>query len=316
MVENAARLPRRPSGPIVVVANAGSGSKEVDDGCSAIESVLRDARRDFRIDAVADPGRLRAAAQRAVSEAAASDGIVVAAGGDGTINAVAQAALGQACAFGVIPRGTFNFFSRAHGIPLDATEATQMLLATDAHPVQVGLVNGRIFLVNASVGLYPQLLADREAWKQRYGRKRFVALGAALATLLRGHLQLRLQIEHDGRTRSRRTPTVFVGNNRLQLEQVGIDEAALVDSGALVAVMPRPVGSWSLLWLAVRGAFGTLGDADQVETFGFRKLNISPSRRGRQRFDVAVDGEVFRLDAPLRFTVAPEPLHVMLPDPT
>ena len=315
MAEPTARLPRRPTGPIIVVANVGSGSEDADDSRSAIDSVLSEARRDFRIEAVSDPGRLRTTAQQAVSEAAASDGSVVAAGGDGTINAVAQAALGQACAFGVIPRGTFNYFSRAHGIPLDASEATRMLLETSAHPVQVGLVNGRIFLVNASVGLYPQLLADREAWKQRYGRKRFVAIGAALATLLRGHLQLRLQIEHDGKTRLRRTPTVFVGNNRLQLEQVGIDEAALVDNGALVAVMPRPVGSWALFWLALRGAFGTLGDAEQVETFVFRSLDISPSRRGRQRFDVAVDGEVFSLDAPLHFAVAPQPLHVMLPDP-
>jgi hypothetical protein len=87
---------------------------------------------------------------------------VVAAGGDGTINTVAHEAVRQGCLFGVLPQGTFNYFGRTHGIPEDLAEAVRALLRARVTPVQVGMVNDRIFLVNASVGLYPQLLEARE----------------------------------------------------------------------------------------------------------------------------------------------------------
>src|SRR5690606_28058182 len=112
-----------------------------DSTRATIASVLAAARREYRIDKIDEPRGLPGAAQRAVAEAAANDGVVVAAGGDGTINAVARAALGRRCAFGVIPQGTFNYFSRCHGIPLDTVEATRLLLSAYPHPVQVGLVN-------------------------------------------------------------------------------------------------------------------------------------------------------------------------------
>ena len=59
------------------------------------------------------------------------------------------------------------------------------MLRARAHPVQAGLVNGHVFLVTASLGLYPQLLQDREAWKREYARSRLVALGAGLCRAIR-----------------------------------------------------------------------------------------------------------------------------------
>jgi len=122
---------------------------------------------------------------------------------------------------GVLPQGTFNYFARTHGVPADAAEPIQALLLALPVPVQVGLINDRVFLVNASLGLYAELLHDREAYTERFDRGRLVALGATVATLLGTHRQLRLRIERGTKTREVKTPTLFVGNNRLQLEQVG-----------------------------------------------------------------------------------------------
>ena len=107
-------------------------------------------------------------ARRAVEQAMAQGGAVVAAGGDGTINAVAQEAHDAGCPMGVLPQGTFNYFSRTHGIPTETTEAIRALMSSRVEPVQVGLVNENVFLVNASLGLYPALLEDREQFKQRF----------------------------------------------------------------------------------------------------------------------------------------------------
>ena len=219
--------------------------------------------------------------------------MVVAAGGDGTLNAVAQAVLGSGCAYGVLPQGTFNYFSRTHGIPSDTAQAMQVLLHARAQPAQVGLVNGRVFLVNASLGLYPKLLEDREGWKQQFGRSRLVAFGAGLATLLRGYRSLRLRIEVQGQARNVRTPTLFVGNNALQMEQLGFPLAKDIDGGALAAIMLRPVSRLSMLALLLRGAFGKLGDADQVLSIACARLNVHSARAfGARRVKVATDGEI------------------------
>ena len=90
-------------------------------------------------------------------------------------------------------------------------------------PVQVAAINDRVFLVNASLGVYPELLQDREAWKARFGRSRWVAFIAGCATLLRAQRRLRLHIETASAVRDVQTLTLFVGNNRLQLQQLGAE---------------------------------------------------------------------------------------------
>lgn len=308
--QNAAR-----SGPFFVVINAGSGHHNVDDEQQVMARVFRQAGRTFEFFPIGKTEPISVVARRAVALAQARQGVVVAAGGDGTINAVASAVLSSGCPFGVLPQGTFNYFGRANAISQDSEAAATALVGARISPVQVGQVNGRIFLVNASVGLYPQLLEDREAWKQRFGRSRFVAFMSGIATLLQARKQLHLLVESAGRVVELRTPTLFVGNNHLQLARVGIDEKQVdsVDAGELAGVLVRPIGTLALFGLLLRGLAGRLGDADSVDSFSFRRLTITP--KGRKRIKVATDGEVAWMQAPLVFEVAAEPLLLMVPAP-
>jgi len=300
--------------PLFIVFNLGSGHGDASAARAAIEQACSDAGRELHLMEVPDPRRLAQLARQAVHRAQQVGGVVVAAGGDGTINAVAQATLGSGCAFGVLPQGTFNYFSRTHGIPADTAQAMQVLLQHDTVPVQVGLVNQKVFLVNASLGLYPKLLEDREAWKRQFGRSRLVAFGAGLMTLLSGHTNLRLEIEVHSQANEVRTPTLFVGNNALQLEQLGLPEAQAVDAGELAALRLRPVGRGAMLWLLLRGALGRLGEADQVVNFSFKRLTVRPVRAfAARRMKVATDGEISWLALPLVFCVSPERLLLIRP---
>jgi diacylglycerol kinase family enzyme len=299
--------------PLFVVFNPVSGQGDPEQLGPAVEAACAEAGRRCELLPVAQPGRLTETAREAVRRARAAGGTVVAAGGDGTINGVAQEVLGSGCPFGVLPRGTFNYFARTHGIPTDLPGALLVLLNEAARPVQVGLLNEKVFLVNASLGLYPQLLQDREAWKQQFGRSRLVALGAGIKTLLTGHRNLRLTVELQGQARQVRTPTLFVGNNALQLEQVGLPQASAVDAGHLAGVVLKPVGRWSLLALLARGAFGQLGEASEVIHFAFRRLTVTAGAFGSRRVKVATDGEVLRMPLPLRFEVAAQPLMLVRP---
>ena len=303
-----------PSAPLFIVFNPGSGHGDADQAQASIRAACAAAGRAVELLVVSPLHGVVTRAREAVQRAKADGGVVVAAGGDGTLNAVAQVVLGSGCVFGVLPQGTFNYFGRAHGIPADLSEALQVLLHEPARPVQVGLVNERVFLVNASLGLYPKLLEDREGWKAQFGRSRWVAIGAGLFTFLRGRRSLRLHIEVEGAAREVRTATVFVGNNALQMEQLGLPLANAIDGGRLGAVMLKPVGRLAMAWLLLRGAFGRLGDADQVLTQACTQLTVNRRRAfGPRRLKVATDGEVQRMPLPLRFRVAPEPLWLIKP---
>lgn len=303
------------SGPIFVVLNPGSGRQSPSEACGLIEAALGGARRRFVVLPIDRTQDVQAVAGQAAERARAEGGILVAAGGDGTASSVAHAALKAGCPFGLLPRGTFNYFGRTHGIPTDITAALDVLLTGVPQPVQVGLVNNRLFLVNASLGLYPQLLEDREAYKRQFGRRRSIALLAALLTLLRGQRQMRLRLDVGAAAREMRTLTLFVGNCRLQLEQIGIEQAPSVEQGQLAGIVLRPVGTLHLLWLLVRGALGTLGEASNVHSFTFDRMTVRRSRFGVpvRRVKVAMDGEVCWLAVPLQFQVSAQPLWLIKP---
>lgn len=301
--------------PLYVVINAGSGEHDAQQTQAVLAEVFQAAGHPTQFMQLGDARALAEACERAAAQAKAASGILVAAGGDGTINMAAAAALRHGCALGVIPQGTFNYLARDHGIPLDAEAAARALVRARAQPVQVGLVNDHLFLVNASLGLYPQVLQDREAFKARFGRRRWVALLSGIATVFRWHRRVRLEIELDGVRTSLTTTTLFVGNNRLQVEQVGLEEgvAQRTGRGQLAGIVTRPVGAWTMVWLAVRGALGRLGDADQVQTFSFHQLQVRVP--GARRVKVATDGEVLVMAPPLRFAAAAQRLLLMVPGP-
>lgn len=296
--------------PLFVVINAASGHTDAEEAITLISGIFEEAGRRYEFLRVEDPSELSTLAAEAVERASAQDGVVVAVGGDGTLSAVAQAVHGRGPAYAVLPQGTFNYFGRVHGIPQDLEKATRALLRARVEPAHVGRVNGHVFLVNASLGLYPQVLEDRETAKQQLGRNRWVAFYSGLRTLA-GHVrQLSLEVEQGGQRRLIRTPTLFVGNNELQLERIGISEGVELVTGKLAGIAVRETSFLSLLGLALRGALGKLGDADNVESFTFRRLSVSP--RGSRRVKVALDGEIIWMKTPLVFEV-PEPLPLMKP---
>jgi diacylglycerol kinase family enzyme len=302
----------RPDAEWFIVMNRGSGAGEKDEVRRTVDAELMAAARRHRFVPVG-PGGIVQACQDAARLAGGHGGILVAAGGDGTINCAAQAALAQDCPLGLIPQGTFNLFARELGLPLDAGEATRALLRAAPEPVQVGWANQRVFLVNASLGLYPKLLADREAVKQKLGRRRWIALLAGLKSLLQWRAQLVLDVEMDGELRQLRAASVFVCNNRLQLQRVGIPDEVVcqVAQGRLACLLVRPLGPWAKLRMLAAAAFGRLGEEPEIQSLALRSLTVAA--RSARRVKVATDGEVQWMQLPLRLTVAPRPLRVMLP---
>ncbi len=295
---------------ICVMVNPGAGREgamqkgvRLDAACARHSG--RFERRDLRRDVpVAEQARR-----------AAADGFarIAAAGGDGTVAGVASglAGLGErAPELAVIPLGTFNYFARGVGLPLDTEAAVDLAAEGRAAAIATGDVNGQIFLNNASLGLYPEVLRRRERIYARWGRSRPAALWSVGRTILRAAEPETLQLTLDGETVRRRSPLAFVARSAFQLERFGLPGAGCVREGRM-AVFLAPDGSRAeLLALAARLAVGQAEAGRDFEWFCAGEVTIETPGPRRT---VACDGERREMDGPFRFSMRDAPLRVVQP---
>ena len=249
----------------------------------------------------------------AVASAALAAGVdvVVAAGGDGTINAVAGVLVGTGRPFGVLPLGTLNHFAKDAGIPLALDDAIANIASGRTIVVDVGEVNGQIFLNNSSLGLYPDIVRDREKQQHRLGRGRWIAACWATLGALRRYpfLDVHVQLD-DGTGRLRRTPFVFIGNNEYTMQGFSIGARKALDGGRLslyVAQRPGRLGLLRLGWSALCGRLAQERDFDVITA---NNLNIDTRHK---RLRVATDGEVTVMTTPLHYRIRPGALRVIVP---
>ena len=316
-------VPAQPQGPIHLVVPQRPGA-DLDLLRAKLEGVAALQAHELVWHVPGRRGDIVQLAHSAADAALADGGLLVAAGGDGTINAVAAAALRLGMPMGVIPMGTFNYFSREHGLPLDAEAAVQSLLqalhAGDMRPVQVGYVNRRMFVVNASVGLYPKLLAEREKASRRFGRSRLVAVASAVWSMFRPAAGRRWRVvmrTHEGaqfRQEEHLVTTLFVGNNPLQLDRVGLPQAQTVaDGGKLAVVLLKPQGRWAVARTVWNAAMGRLDRDSAVTSLACTELTVEPASWRPPQVKLAFDGEREWTSAPLHFRLGARPLWLVAP---
>lgn len=282
---------------VPVIINRKAGQAALADG-------VRQALPDARWLEGEDPRELARLALEA------RPAVIVAAGGDGTVSSVADVVRGTDTALGILPIGTLNHFARDLGIPPDPVHAARIIAAGKTAAVDVGEVNGRCFVNNASLGLYPGIVRERERQQRRLRRsKRAAMLWATLAVLHRPPL-LDLQLDVGQGRDHCLAPFVFIGNNHYELEGFNIGRRARLDAGALGVYTTRACGAQGLVALALRAIFGRLRQADDFIESPAREVRVVSRKR---ELLVATDGEVARMATPLDFRILPRALKVVVP---
>ena len=226
------------------------------------------------------------------------------------MNAVASVLVDTDRTLGVLPLGTLNHFARDLGIPADLEAAARILREGEERSVDVAEVNGKIFLNNSSLGLYPRIVRHREEQQQRLGRSKWFALFWATFRVLLHHHSVMVRMRVGEEERVLRTPILFVGNNEYEMEGLEIGLRRRLDAGELWVYLTRRPGFWALIRLALRMIFGRLHTDRDFEAFRVREATIEIRR---PRVHVATDGEVNTLDSPLRYRIRPRSLRVRAP---
>jgi diacylglycerol kinase family enzyme len=177
--------------------------------------------------------------------------------------------------------------------------------------VDTAEVNGRLFLNNSSIGLYPDIVRERERQQSRLGRGKWPAFAwACLRALRRFPFHTVTLTAADGQEHVRRTPFVFVGNNDYDLSGMDIGARPRLDGGQLCVYVARHAGRWGLLRFALAALFGLLHRVRGLDHLLSARLRIEAHA---PRLRVSTDGEVCELDSPLEYRCRPKSLRVLAP---
>lgn len=291
---------------VSVIINERSGTAARPNAGPEIESLFEKQGTRVRLERVRDPGDLAARARQAASRG----DVLVAAGGDGTVGAVASVAVATGTSIGVLPMGTMNHFAKDVGLPLNLEDAAKAIVAGHVRRVDVGEVNGRVFVNNSSVGLYPQMVWEREA-EQRRGRRKWAAFGIAVLNTWRNYRLIAARLDVDGSMTAVRTPFVFIGNNKYTAEGFRLGGRSRLDEGRLSIFVAPECGRYEILALPVRALTGKL-QPDEAPFLEFQADMVTVEVMHR-RTSVALDGELAIMAPPLVYRTRPRALGVIVP---
>ena len=294
--------------PITVLLNKDGGAVAADAGIADKVAAALSAAGvvDAEVELI-DGGdcevRSKAVAER-------GDALLIVGGGDGTIGAAASALIGTETKLGILPLGTLNHFARDLGIPSDLGEAAKLIAGGSERRVDVAEMNGRIFINNSAIGLYPLMVVDRDLQRRRLGRsKRLAMLVASLRTLARfNHQRLTLTV-NDEKARVD-TPLLFVGNNDYRLDLGAPGRRESLDDGELCVLVLRKKTRAGLIAASIRALLKRARRDDMVRIDGVERLRVDSHR---SHLTVSLDGEVVRSAPPLDYRIRKQALAVIAP---
>jgi diacylglycerol kinase family enzyme len=186
------------------------------------------------------------------------------------------------------------------------------MAAGHTQAVDLGDVNGRIFINNSSIGIYPMLVLDRERRRALHGLPKWLAMIPAMFRALKHFPRRRLRIKAAGSTQPYRSPLLFVGNNEYQITPRALGKRERLDAGELCFYVARTQSRLGLVWLSLRAIFGR---TDQVQDLRIFKVAKGDVDAHASRLPVACDGEVEVMRTPLHYRSKPGALRVFAPPP-
>lgn len=296
---------------VILNQKAGAAGAPGETAASAEALQAAFARAGIRAEVhTGEPGALESILRAAI--ATAPDAIVVG-GGDGTVRAAAAALAGSGIALGVLPLGTLNHFAKDLGLPEDLDAAVAALASAPACAVDVGEVNGHVFINNCSLGSYAEAVRRRDALRAREGIGKWRAMARAVFQTFLRLRRIRLRVAVDGEhARALRVPFVFVANNRYSGHLLDKSLRERLDEGRLwlyVAHAHRHLTIVRMFWQALRRRIDA---TDRLEARPAREIVMET---GPGLLPAAADGELIELRSPLRFRIRAGALRVLAPLP-
>ncbi|HUS00030.1 MAG TPA: diacylglycerol kinase family protein [Pyrinomonadaceae bacterium] len=292
--------------PIEVIINSGSGSVLGEETSISLRARFIAYGIPANIHLISEGTDMESVVREAVRDGE----VIVAGGGDGTVSAVATEVSRAGKTLGVLPLGTLNNFSKDLGVPQDLADAVATIAEGHVRLIDLAEVNGRTFINNSSIGLYPRIVHRREQEQRQLGKSKWSAAFSATLQMFRLSPFLKVRIEIDGKSFLRKVPFVFVGNNEYEMELYNIGRRTSLQDGKLSVYFLHRGGRMGVVLLVLRTIFGALRQWKDFEEVNTEEITIQTRKK---MMLVALDGEVVTMQTPLVYKARPGALKVIVP---
>jgi diacylglycerol kinase family enzyme len=293
------RMPEHPAEPparhpyLIMNPKSGGGKVEKFD----LQRKAEDLGAEVFLIGGPEPVDVAEVAREAVAGGADLLGV---AGGDGTQALVAGVAAEHGLPFLVISAGTRNHFALDLGLDREDPSACLGALSDGVElRVDLGKINGQVFVNNASFGAYAEVVET-----PAYRDDKLNTTLNLLPDLLQGHRGARLYAQADG-TEIRSPQALLVANNPYGTGDVaGLSRRARLDRGILGVVGVKVRSARQAVDL-LRGS-----KAAGLRVLTTKKIEISADAA---QIPVGIDGEAVSLQTPVTCTISPSALRVWVP---
>jgi diacylglycerol kinase family enzyme len=290
---------------IVVLKNKKAGKGKLFSREPDLKTLFGDY--DLKADIIECPGSsIKNEMQSILSK---NPDVIAVSGGDGTISSAAQYLINTEIALGIIPSGTLNHFAKDAGIPLNTEAAIKTIAKMNIKRIDTAEVNGRYFINNSSIGIYPKAVKQRDRHIE-FGKSKWIAMGQALFTIFKKLPMIDVKIKSDFTKVYCKTPIVFIGNNEYKTDLFHAGVRHSLTTGKLSLFYPVWTSRFSLLRYAFLGLINRLKDEKDFHTLDTEEITIETLKK---EIAVALDGEVIHLQPPLKYQIHPLSLKIIVP---
>jgi YegS/Rv2252/BmrU family lipid kinase len=286
--------------PIFINANSKTGKENAESAFEALEKAGVEIGLKHLTQSAEEAEKLL----RECVEA--KEPLVIVAGGDGALSMAANILTGSRTAMAVLPMGTGNTFARSIEMPLDLTEAAAAIATGKMIQVDVGRVNGRVFLNSVTLGISSEIVENLDGeTKARLG---LLSWPARIIPILWGHQALHLKISANGKSFHLRTHQLIISNGRFLAGPIeSAPDASLQDSCLRVFALGN---DWkSLLKSTFLWIIRQHDSWKQTHYFSAKKVRVESRRK---TIEADVDGELCE-STPLELEVEAGVLRVLAP---
>jgi diacylglycerol kinase family enzyme len=298
-----------------IVVNGNGGAARKRGGIDALREDLTEQCRQAGLTAtldLVDGAGMEKALRQALEQArdGEADAVVVG-GGDGTIATAAAIFADSGIPLGVLPLGTVNHFAKDIGMPMALEEAFAALAGAGTEQIDVAEVNGRIFTNNSVLGVHPFLVAERDRRQKQQGWSKWPAMAVAMLKLLKYLPSRKLTLHVDDEQHAVRTPLLFVGVNDYHVDDFDLRRSDGMANGHLWLLISRHGRPLHFASFAIRALFTGFDWEGDFTVLRARELRVD-TRRSRH-LPVTYNGELERMETPLRYRIRPKALTILRP---
>jgi diacylglycerol kinase family enzyme len=234
---------------------------------------------------------------------------IVIAGGDGTISRNIKYAVEGNIPLGIIPMGTFNNFASDNSIPEDLISALKIINNFNISSIDIGKIGNIYFINNSSIGLYAESVPIREKTKKEYRLNKITAMILAFTRIFYLFPMLYVDISVGKEHFRRKTPFIFIGNNKYAFDLLSLGERKLLDEGKLFIYFTNCKYRICLLKIGIKALFSRLNDENDFISESGKLFKIYSRKR---MIRVAADGEIYKMRTPLTYKIIPGLLKLIV----